>query len=218
MATKSTGSIVDGGTVPILPTDDGIINATGVDNGSGSGETIHGYDTFDPTSGTASSGSSTTKRRGRPPGRTGTGTTPAPKKANLEGIELILLSGHEMMAAFLETPEFALSKDEAEKLSGSIQRVASFYDAAGLAPKAVAWLNLTMCVGGLYGPRIIAVMAKDRSKKKTLKIEPKPVAQFPSPANPPQQSAATKPNGAPAPPTTRTPSELWSQGVDTEDS
>lgn len=121
------------------------------------------------------------KRRGRPPGsrtRTSSGKEKIP--SSLEGIEGILLSLHTMGATFAKVPELVITDEEAKKLSAAIDRVAALYD-FGATEKTLAWVNLAMCVGGIYGTRLFVysmrTKAEEEMKKKTT------VLQFERPMN-----------------------------------
>ena len=110
------------------------------------------------------------RKRGRPKG-SGKGSSQKTKtdQTSLDGIEAILLNLHMMGAAFLKVPELQLSPEEAEKLSEAIARVSALYD-FGASEKTLAWVNLTMALGSVYGTRIFAyslrMKAEAQSKKK----------------------------------------------------
>jgi hypothetical protein len=60
-----------------------------------------------------------------------------------------------MGATILNVPELAMSQPEAKNLSEAIARVASHYD-IGASEKTLAWVNLAVVAGGLYGTRAYA--------------------------------------------------------------
>lgn len=143
---------------------------------------------FDPASITAtgspdgSNGTGEPKRkRGRPPGsrnRNSAGTGSAKKQAkgspvHLEGIEKILLSIHVGMAAFLKAPELMISQDEAKTLSSAIAEVSEHYPVVADA-KTLAWINLTMALGMIYGPRGVAIYVRNKGEKNGGGIEHPP--------------------------------------------
>lgn len=110
---------------------------------------------FDPTEGRTGPDTGSERRgRGRPRGSTG---SKARQKipTSLEGIEGILLSLHFMLASFTKISELELSEGEAKKLAVALDRVASLYD-VGATEKTMAWTNLAMCIGGVYGTRAYA--------------------------------------------------------------
>jgi hypothetical protein len=88
-------------------------------------------------------------------GRPATAQKKAKVQTSLEGIEGILLSVHMMGATLLKVPEMVMSEPEAKNLSEAIARVASHYD-VGASEKTLAWVNLAVVAGGLYGTRAYA--------------------------------------------------------------
>lgn len=121
----------------------------------------------------------TRKKRGRPPGsgKVGAKTKTKTVQTSLEGIEGILLSLHMMGAAMLKVPELALSDGEAAKLSEAIGRVAALYD-FGASEKTLAWVNLAVCCGGVYGTRLFAYNLRvkaEAEKKRRDKVTPFPM-------------------------------------------
>lgn len=98
-----------------------------------------------------------------------------------------------MAAAAFQTPELALSPDESKAMAAAVAEVSSHYNHA-INPKLMAWVNLLMVAGGVYGTRALAIRARLKTQEK---------------AKGPQRVAAAepKPNGAP-----RTPSEMFPLG------
>jgi hypothetical protein len=136
-------------------------------------ESIAGFNTFDPTTGNPDrgSGDSGTPRRGRgrPPGsKTKThypGSTPTPaseKKNNLSGLEGVLITIHMAAAKVLECPELQLAEEEGKALAQAVQRVNEQYTTQ-LNPKILAWMQLAMVAGSIYGTRIYAIRARQQS-------------------------------------------------------
>jgi hypothetical protein len=176
-------------------------------------ELIAGHESYDPADATRNTGSGdsgrTSRRRGRPPGSgRKAGAEKAPK--NLEGIEALLLSVHAMGAMILQTPELALDPSEAKQLSEAIQQVSQFYP-VGLSPKTLAWINLSMVAGGLYGTRIVAIYNRTKTNAKPRlqnTVREMPIQQGP---------AQNRTNGAPQTPLTN-PSQLYTMfsGVEGE--
>jgi len=95
-----------------------------------------------------------------------------------------------MMASFSKIPELSLSEDEAKQLTAAINRVASFYD-IGASEKTLAWLNLAVCAGGIYGTRVFAYHLRTKAEEETRKQQQRPLFTMPPPpaANPAQQAA-----------------------------
>jgi hypothetical protein len=108
-----------------------------------------------------------------------------------------------MGASILGIPELALEPAESEKLSKAIQNVAQYYP-VGLSPKTMAWVNLAMVAGGLYGTRFMAYSIRTKGeKRKKLTVVPAHTEQ-----------SYQKPNGVPQP---LTPSQMFGQqGVSDE--
>jgi hypothetical protein len=117
------------------------------------------------TDGTATGPSSPGTRTPNP----GAGPSSKAKvSTSLEGIEGILLSVHMMLATFTQIKELELSPDEAAKLSAAIARVAALYD-VGASEKTLAWTNLMVCAGGIYGTRAFAYKIRHDSEEEAKK-------------------------------------------------
>lgn len=147
----------------------------GTDNGNGG----TGSDSF-------GSGESR-KRRGRPPGSK---NRSAEEKTaiHLANLNELLLTTHFFAAQWFATPELALEESEAKKYSDALKEVAKYYN-INIDPKKMALIQLAAVMGGIYGPRAIAIYKRHSDK-------PKPeVVQMPAPKNAQQKKA----NGAPAP-------------------
>lgn len=209
MATKSNAVIIesDNGSGnetirPVIPNVD-----SNSDTNGNSNDIIHGYETDSfPTTGTDTGTDTGTRRRGRPRGsanRNTSSTTKVPK--NLEGIESLLLSVHAMGAMILSTPELALEQSEAKSLANAISQVSSFYSYGIISPKTMAWINLAMVTGGLYGTRIVAIRNRVKEESKQKKQTPKPFEVKKDTVN----GAVSKPNTR----TILTPSDLGFSGV-----
>lgn len=68
------------------------------------------------------------------------------------------------MAGALQAPELVLTKDEANGLAKAAADVASHYPTT-IDPKVLAWCNLAMAVGIVYGPRVY--MISQRKSRRT---------------------------------------------------
>lgn len=62
---------------------------------------------------------------------------------------------HAMLSA-LTVPEVAIDEAEAQKLAEATGKVARHYNIPGFDEKTQDWINLAICIGGLYGPRVVA--------------------------------------------------------------
>jgi hypothetical protein len=69
-----------------------------------------------------------------------------------------------MLAGITKTAELALDQNESKMLAQAIADVAKFYPVA-VDPKTIAWINLTMVAGMVYGPRIVAIAYKPPKEK-----------------------------------------------------
>jgi len=99
---------------------------------------------------------------------------------------------HMMLATFAKVPELALSEEESKRLAEAIERVAVLYD-FDASEKSIAWMNLFMCAGGIYGTRMFAfhMRTKAEAEAKAQQGKPRPgVFEFAPGYNPQQQSAA----------------------------
>lgn len=134
----SSGSVIDPGSLAGG-------SDTGTDTGTGTG----------------------TRRRGRPRGsRNGSAKrTPKQSSTSSKNLESILLSAHTMLAVICKTPELALSEDESKQLADAVERVNSLYDFSVVSEEAMAWINLAMVGGSIYGPRYIAANIRKRVEK-----------------------------------------------------
>lgn len=80
----------------------------------------------------------------------------------------MLVAGHALLAEAMKTPEFALTPIEADTLAGSIGKVLKLYD-IGMTAKAVAYSELIMACGGIYGPRLALVALKKKAAQQQAK-------------------------------------------------
>ncbi len=143
--------------------------------------------TGEPAGNDSSSEGTTTeparRRRGRPAG-SGIGKKKEVLQ-DLNSLETILLSIHNMGAAFLDTEELQLEPAEAAEMAAAIERVRRLYPTE-FNPKIMAWVNLSIVMGGAYGVRFMAIRARHKrerlAKRGQLHEMPKPAA--PPPAQP----------------------------------
>lgn len=147
------------------PTADGTIiidPATIAGSGSGTGS--------DSGSGTDVTGEPVRKRRGRKPGSRNKETA---KPLDINGVEFILLSSHDMLAAMMKAPAIALDKEEANNLARSISNVARHYDIVA-TEKTLDWTALFMALGMIYGPRIAMLTMRKKKSKEEAQTEVHP--------------------------------------------
>lgn len=146
---------------------------------SGSGVNGNGTTFTDPAScrggGSTPDSGSGTRRRGRPRGTGGKSrTTPTQTTSD---IAEILYTVHFGIANMFKSEMFAITTDESEKLARAITRVTELYEVRLLPEKQMAWLNLAMALGGVYGPRIAASSFKKKAAKKGPQIVDMPSPQ-----------------------------------------
>jgi len=91
----------------------------------------------------------------------------ASETESAQDLTLILLSTHAMLAALTKVEEIEIGQDEAERLGAAIARVQALYTDKILPEKVLAWGQLIMVAGSIYGPRIVA------SRLKSKPIKPK---------------------------------------------
>ncbi len=159
-------------------------------------EFIAGFESFDPTdtveSGAGADGgnsSRTGKRRGRPPGSGGGRKTGSSSKVHLGGVEKLLYSIH-MIAGAAFAPELSINESEARLYAEAINEVSAHYNNY-IDPKLMAWVNLVMCAGGIYAPRIMAI--KIRLETEAANGDP---TKAPKIVNIKPEGSSTKVNGA----------------------
>jgi hypothetical protein len=162
MAKGAVGKFVDDDAIDGDATNSAPIDSdSGVHESSSEPDTISGFESFDPATGSttrgSSVGSSGTGKRGRPKGsKNGVKTGGTSKKSDLSGLEGILLSVHFFLAKGLEVSELELAEDEAKQLASAMTRVTECYDTK-FNPKVMAWTNLSLMLGSIYGPRFWAI-------------------------------------------------------------
>lgn len=61
-----------------------------------------------------------------------------------------------MLAAIARNEDLEIDEDESKVLAKSINEVSKFYMNLETSEKTVAWINLSMALGQVYGPRIMA--------------------------------------------------------------
>jgi len=88
---------------------------------------------------------------------------------SVSGIEAILLSVHAVAATSLRIPELDLDKSEAAHLAEAVAEVARHYPTT-IDPRVMAWVNLTMVAGMVYGPRFYAIRARAKSNAPARRV------------------------------------------------
>jgi hypothetical protein len=110
-----------------------------------------------------------------------------------------------MLAGLTSTPELALDKDEAHNLAVAAAEVAKFYPTT-IDPKALAWFNLMLAAGVVYGPRVYLIRERlkaERAKDVTPGSAGNPGPAFEPPLTvqpaPPATDQAGTPNASSVP-------------------
>lgn len=121
------------------------------------------------------------RRRGRP--RRSRLETEAKTPSNLTvDLESILLNLHLTLGVFAE--ELVLDPKEAKQLSDSLKELGKHYT-VGMDAKKLAWLQLSITCGGIYGPRGVAAYRRVTSAKPKVdppKNAPTPIDKATKPA------------------------------------
>jgi hypothetical protein len=115
-----------------------------------------------------------------------------------------------MGAAILDTPELVLDESEAKALADASAKVAAHYNHT-IDPRTMAWVNLAMVAGGIYGTRIFAIRARYKAAAAAAAVGPRQtpgnVVDFQKTKGRTAASAA-----AAAGPTAQTPADIYGLG------
>lgn len=97
------------------------------------------------------------------------------KKEATSHLTNILIQSHFMLAKLLDAEELLLNHDEANNFAQAIERVESLYEKSFISEEASAWIGLTIAAATIYGPRYIAMRARQRKEnenKEPINVEP----------------------------------------------
>ena len=67
-----------------------------------------------------------------------------------------------------------LSKDESDALGAAVTRVSQLYEIPLMSEKAMAWLNLSMVMGSVYGTRFMVASMQSKQAKQNVVDMPSP--------------------------------------------
>ena len=92
-------------------------------------------------------------------------------------LSAVLFSGHMMLAGITRVPELALAQPESDELAKALNTVSAFYNVE-VAEKTLAWINLSMVAGTIYGTRLMAIRARRvEARQSRQKDAPTPQAE-----------------------------------------
>jgi hypothetical protein len=86
------------------------------------------------------------------------------KKEATSHLTNILIQSHFMLAKILDAEELLLNHDEANNFAQAIERVEALYEKSFISEEASAWIGLTIAAATIYGPRYIAMRARQRKE------------------------------------------------------
>jgi hypothetical protein len=114
------------------------------------------------------------------------GSISEPKAApvNINGVEKILFSIHEILAAVSNVSELKIDEKEAKELAAAIAGVTNEYIIV-LTPKQAALMELGRVCGVIYGPRAVNIWLEAKNKQSII--------------HPPQPRREPPPDAPPAP-------------------
>jgi hypothetical protein len=148
-----------------------VANVNGEHGGAngGNGGTLDPAEQFaasgaDRTPGPDATGTAPKRGRGRPKG-SGKGKAQASNDIDSESLNTLLFNIHGMLAAATGIEQLALANEESQALAKSVANLQQFYPMR-VSAKALAWTNLAMVAGNIYGSRAVAIYADMKAKEK----------------------------------------------------
>ncbi len=116
-------------------------------------------------SGDSGAGEPSGKRgRGRPKG-SGKAQTGKTSSLDVGAVEVLLFNIHALAAAATGFDKIAINETEAGQLAKAVNNVQQFYP-MHVSAKAMAWTNLIMVAGTVYGSRAVAIWADQKNKER----------------------------------------------------
>ena len=175
------------------------------------GEPFKLIDPLDIPTDTGAGSGSQPRRRGRPAGSRNKKEDAVSNLSSLLKIERLLTTGCFFLGNIASCPELYISEEESKEISEALKELAKFYP-IGMSEKAIAWVNFSFAVGGVFGPKAIAIYQRP-PKPRVQRMERTEAG----PSHPVYGGAST--NGIPEPPmatpeTAKVPSEMWPQSGD----
>jgi hypothetical protein len=117
---------------------------------------------------------------------------------DLSDLKSLIFSFHQALSAVV--PEMELDKEEAQRFADATQNLMKHYDHK-VNPKVMAWMQFSSVLGGLYGPRAVAIWKRTEPVRVERAAEPAPAAP----------RAQERQRGPVKPLSQTSPSELWPQ-------
>ena len=137
--------------------------------------------------------------------------------ASLLKSERLLVTGCFFLGNSAQAPELHITEAEASEIGEALKDLSKHYP-IGMSEKAIAWVNFSFAVGGVFGPKIVAISRRPKrpGPQRVVDISTKAAPAQPTP--PASAAMASSPiNGTAAATKATTPSQMWNQPGDIED-
>ncbi len=136
--------------------------------------------------------------------------------ASLLKIERLLVTGCFFLGNIAQAPELHITEAEASEIGEALKDLSKHYP-IGMSEKTIAWVNFSFAVGGVFGPKIVAISRRPKrpGPQRVVDISTKAAPAQPTPQPPPMASSPI--NGTAAATKATTPSQMWNQPGDIED-
>lgn len=108
------------------------------------------------------SADSGTRRRGRPRGKRAQKEETVSNLSALLKIERLLVTGCFFLGNIAGAPELQITEAEAAEIGEALKELSRHYP-IGMSEKTIAWVNLSFAVGGVFGPRVVAIYKRPRA-------------------------------------------------------
>lgn len=111
-------------------------------------------------------------------------------------------------------PELFLTEEEANEISEAVKELSKHYP-IGMSEKAIAWTNLTFAMGGVFGPKAVAIWKRPRAPRPARVLNIKADRVEPGASAIHNQQVPDIPLRDPV--AAKVPSEMWPQSGDLSD-
>lgn len=131
-----------------------------------------GYTPIDPLSIASDGDNGDRPRRGRKAG--GKNKPKEETVSNLSAllkIERLLVTTCFFLGNVLESPELHISESEAAEVSDALKELSKHYP-IGMSEKSIAWVNFSFAIGGVFGPKVVAIYKRPRPRMVPTPIRP----------------------------------------------